>query len=360
VSFLHESRNEWCAQLLNILTPLIMNGFKLIFNDGVQLCRARNEPDKYLKTFQNLLANIPKWNETVLTKEKDNIITQSGCTYLEELIACVHIIQLKLLTAIRVGSKQKKVDIHIPKLDSFIHKIYITAARKIYKNVYLFEMNISPLESQKYSRGLELIVQECIMSTIRSSIPIENILRAYMDETHEEDVIEEVKEEVVHSDPEATSQSEVVSETATTPEVSGMGGGMSDMSDMSDMSGVDGAPSVTADAPDVVGVVEPTPPVLSVPPSAPALSFNDMDSVRESNNVDNVVSAPKTIERLEEISSIRNTQRKMEDEENDGSDSLVIGGDMPDVDINLNIQPLSLDLGDVNISNKLEDIEIVN
>ena len=34
-------------------------------------------------------------------------------------------------------------------LDEFIHKTYINVARKIYKNVYLFEINIQPLQVQK-------------------------------------------------------------------------------------------------------------------------------------------------------------------------------------------------------------------
>lgn len=74
---------------------------------------------------------------------------KSGCSYLEDLVTCVHIIQLKVLTAMRVGQKQKKIDINIPKLDDFIHKAYINVARKVYKNVYLFELGIPPLQTQK-------------------------------------------------------------------------------------------------------------------------------------------------------------------------------------------------------------------
>jgi hypothetical protein len=97
----------------------------------------------------------------------------------------------------RVGQKQKKIDITIPKIDDFIHKVYITIARKIYKYVYLFEINIPPLQIQKNNRELEIIVQECILNTIRESIPIEALLRAYMDETTEEEYTEEIKEEVI-------------------------------------------------------------------------------------------------------------------------------------------------------------------
>lgn len=197
VSSLHESKNEWGARLLTILTPLIIEGLKSIFEEAFKLCKDNNETDKYLMTFQNFLSRIPKWNANVIEQERKRIVEKSACSYLEDLVTCVHIIQLKLLTAMRVGHKQKKIDINIPKLDDFIHKSYVSVARKVYKNVYLFELGIPPLQVQKHNRELEVIVQECILNTIRENIPIESILKAYMDETVEEDVIEEIKEQII-------------------------------------------------------------------------------------------------------------------------------------------------------------------
>ena len=196
-STLHESKNEWGARLVIILTPLIIDGYKSILEEALKLCRENNETDKYLMTFQNFISRIPKWNPTIIETERKRICEKSGCAYLEDLITCVHIIQLKILTAMRVGQKQKKIDINIPKLDDFIHKTYINVARKVYKNTYLFEINIHPLQIQKHNREIEIIVQECILNTLRESIPVEAILKAYMDETVEEDVIEEIKEQYV-------------------------------------------------------------------------------------------------------------------------------------------------------------------
>ena len=197
ISNLHESRNEWCSRLVSILCPLVIEGVRSIFNESWKLCVANDELGKYLMTFQNLLSRIPKWNANIIEEERKRIISKSGCNYLEDLISCVHIIQLKILTCIRVGNKQKKIDISIPKLDSFIHKVYIHVARKVYSNVYLFEKNIAPLVYQKYNRELETIVSECIMSAIRESIPTEQIILAYMDESveqEEEIIIEKVEE----------------------------------------------------------------------------------------------------------------------------------------------------------------------
>jgi hypothetical protein len=193
-----ESKNEWCARLTNILTPCMIEGIKSIFDEAYNMCIENDEESKYLMTFQNLLNNIPKWSSEIVETEKDRIISTSGCNYLEDLITCVHITQLKSLTVTRVGLKQKKINIDIPNLNTFIHKSYIAIARKIYINVYLFEKDILPLQIQKNNRELEIIIKECILNSVRENIPIENILKVYLDETQETDVeIEETKEQIL-------------------------------------------------------------------------------------------------------------------------------------------------------------------
>lgn len=220
ISNLNESRNEWCSRLVSIFTPLVNEGIRSIFKEAWDVCVENDEANKYLMTFQNFLSRIPKWNNDIIANERDRIIDRSKCNYLEDLITCVHIIQLKILTCIRVGNKQKQIDISIPKIDDFVHKVYIHTARKLYSNVYLFEKNISPLQQQKNNREMEVIIQECILTAIRDSIPTEEIIRAYMDESVEQEeeviienivekeeekpVVEEEKEEVKEENKEET------------------------------------------------------------------------------------------------------------------------------------------------------------
>ena len=198
VDSLIESKNEWCSRLLNILTPTLIEGIKSVFEEAFEICKTNENEEKYLMTFQNLLNNIPKWSDEIVKTETDRIIASTGCNYLEDLLSCVHIIQLKSLSCARVGLKQKKIDINIPNIYQFIHKTYIILARKIYINVYLFEKDIKALEIQKNNRELELITKESILNSIRESIPIENLLKQYLDESEETDVtIEEKREEVI-------------------------------------------------------------------------------------------------------------------------------------------------------------------
>jgi hypothetical protein len=193
MSSLNDSKNEWCSRLLNILTPCIIVEITKIFKEACRECEENDEEDKYLMTFQVFLSGIPKWSKSTVEEARRKITEK--CKYLEEMITCVHLIQLKALTCVRVCQKQKKVDIDIPSVDNFIHKVFSNVARRLYTNIYLFEKNIAPLQIQKHNRELELIIKECILNTVRETMPIEAILRAYMDETEDQSV--DVKEEVV-------------------------------------------------------------------------------------------------------------------------------------------------------------------
>ena len=301
VSALHESKNEWGSRLITILTPLVIDGYKSILDESIKLCKENGEMDKYLMTFQNLISRIPKWNAQIIETERKRICDKSGCSYLDDLVTCVHIIQLKILTAMRVGQKQKKIDINIPKLDEFIHKTYINVARKIYKNVYLFEINIQPLQVQKNYRELEIIVQECILNTLRESIPVEAILKAYMDETVEEDVTEEVNEQIID---EPIKQQ------------------IANGSNHANAAGLNTESS------------------LSPSPSNSRLSFNNIDYVKTDDGSVQNINAPKTIERLEEISDLRYQQRKMEEEDDDDNSS--------NSKINISSETFNLDSLDVH------------
>jgi len=297
VSSLHESKNEWGARLLIILSPLVIEGFRSIFDESLKLCKQNNEMDKYLMTFQNLITRIPKWNANIIENERKRIIERSGCSYLEELVTCIHIIQLKLLTAMRVGQRQKKIDINIPKLDDFIHKVYVYTARKIYKNVYLFELNVQPLQVQKNNRELEIIVQECILNAVRDSIPVESILRAYMDETVEEDVVEEIREQIIETKKDFEKpESQHIQEGSNTNNGENI-----------------------------------------------SIKFDDVDRVVTGGGSEELVTAPKTIERLEEISTLRNMQRKIEEEEENNNEKL-----------NILDEPVNLDSLDVHVINPPE------
>ncbi len=314
LSNLNEARNEWCSRLVSILTPRIMEGIRSIFNESWKVSVDNGEVEKYLMTFQNFICRVPKWNPNIVDEEKNRIVEKSGCNYLEDLITCVHVIQLKVLTCVRVGTRQKKIDISIPKLNDFLHKAYINVARKIYKNAYLFDKNASPLNQQKHNREFETIVEECILKTIRDSIPTEAIVRAYLDESVEQE--EEIVEEIIDEKGEAKEAEEAEIKEPEPPPV------------------LESGPIITN---------------ISDKPVVNRLTFDDVDrALTEDGKVEEIV-APKTIERLEEISVSRNLQRKLDEAEDDDDDEdrLKIGGDLDSMSLgftDLNPDSLSNDI----------------
>jgi hypothetical protein len=302
LSNLQESRNEWCARLTGILTPLVIQGIRSIFDESWSMCVTNNEVSKYLMTFQNLLCRVPKWNSIIIENEIKRIIEKSGCNYLEDLITCVHIIQLKVLTSVRVGNRQKQIDISIPKLEHFVHKVYINVARKTYMNVYLFEKNTNPLQIQKNNRELEMIVQECILITIRDSIPTEAIIRAYLDESVEQ-------------------EEEVTIENVENPVLEG---GPSSVTEDTDADGKNKVPHNSAD--DVPEMV-PTIKNIDNEPIINRLTFNDIDSVLDRDNSVKSVEAPKSIDHLERLSMERSLQQSLESDDDDDDEKIKIFDD---------------------------------
>jgi hypothetical protein len=352
ISSLTDSKNEWCARLVSILTNTIIQGIKSIFNEANKLCIENNENNKYLMTFQNLLSQIPNWNPSTIEQERKRIEQVSGCNYLEELITCVHIIQLKALTCIRVGQKQKKIDIDIPSLDKFIHQVYINTARKLYTNIYLFEKDIMPLQVQRNNRELETLIKEAILIAIRENIPVERILHAYMDETEEEEVIEKHKaNETDISNNNLSTNQKLSSNTHTSnnlketvePELS-----IDEKLDIvADNISKNNTENDTEN--DIENNIENN---TENNTENNNVIFSNQDFIVESSGAEHFVKAPKDLETLEKIAAINKEKLANEDDDNIKLD---IGND---IEINMDT---------INLSNALEldsnpilnDIEIL-
>lgn len=350
---LQESKNEWVSRLVNILAPHITDGFRQIYTESFKLCMENDEEDKYLMTFQNFVARIPKWNNDLIDEEVKRIVEKSNCGYIEDLITCVHVIQLKALTCVRVGQKQKKIDINIPQLKEFIHKVYIHSARKIYTNIYLFEKDIAPLQKQKNNREVEILVKESILNAVRESIPVEQILRSYLEETVEEEIKEEYIEEVKQLDNKEEKEESKVEVTSSKEE--------EEEKEQIVVKKNDTKIEVETESPkelekkqednleDKLKLEIKEKEVIS---DNKGISFSNVDNVIDTNKVETTIKAPKTIEALEEISEQRNEDRKLQDLLDSRNESLDEKISILEEPISLNtdvLEPLDTEelLGDV-------------
>jgi hypothetical protein len=153
--------------------------------------------------------------------------------------------------------------------------------------------------------------------TVRESIPTEDIIRAYMDESVEqeeevlvENITEPVEKEPVTQDKSAISETAKEGEKEETPVV----------------------PSITN---------------LDDEPVVTTLKFNDYDSILDSTTGKiEEIEAPKNIDRLEELSASRAIQRQLE-EEDDMDERIQIHTD--NIDLN------DLDIMDIGRESKLSE-----
>ena len=316
-------------------------------------------------TFQNFLSRVPKWNDSIISNEVNRIGEKSGCGYLEDLITCVHIVQLKALTVSRVGTKQKKIDLDIPSINIFIHKCYINVARKVYTNIYLFERGIPPLEIQKNKRELEVIIKEMILNTVRENIPVELILKAYLDETEELDVTVEEKKELI------PLKSKTVSTSVAEELEKEVKNNKEDIEDKSPEIDKIAEENINVESGEESGEKENIKIEISAPvepvdneisrdksqDKSQDIKFSDIDIAVDSRGQKEEIEAPKTLERLDQISKEANQKRKEEEEKEDIDDgeSLTFGDD---IKLDLGIEDLSKDLKSGN-DILLKDIEVL-
>lgn len=178
VSLYSEARNEYLKQLSTwIIAPIVE-----FFRNEYSTIVAREGHKRAMAVFQEFCATVPKWNQDVIETHVNALLENCRCDYIEELMTAVFIAHTKMLTAIRVNSKQKKLQITLPKLDHFLHRIFIECARSFWKAPFLFSEELLPIERQKNILQLESMATEALSSAVRSLLPVKTILRDYMND----------------------------------------------------------------------------------------------------------------------------------------------------------------------------------
>jgi hypothetical protein len=232
VSVYAEAKGEYTKQLCQYMVPALQKYFLELLEEAKQ---KDTDPKKLLISFQALLEAIAEWNLDKVQRETGQLSTATGCDYLEELLTAVFIAHTKVLSAIRLTTKQKKLQITIPKLDHFLHRTLTECARLLWSNTYLFSTTAPSMERQKNLRQIESLLHDGVLQSIRSMLPVKNILREYLkddSDNEEEEEEEEEKEKEKEKEEKETEDSEKKSETPTPPTASSI----SDENDSSDSS----------------------------------------------------------------------------------------------------------------------------
>ena len=294
-----EAKGEYTRQLCQFLVPAMLT----YFLETVEEVKQKDtDSKKLLWNFQNHLKDIPDWNVDKVKREMGRIHTLAKCDYLEELLTAVFIAHTKVLSAIRLSTKQKKLQISIPKLEHFLHRTLGDCARLIWSNVYLFTPTGTGVERQKNLNAVETLLGEGILQSIRTMLPVKSILREYLHEDVEDEDAESKPEEAVVVEPVVAPAPEPVAApepvVAPTPEPTPEPVVAPEPTPVA-------APEptpVAAPEPTPVAAPEPTPVVAPPPAPAPTIVVDTEPSVRFTN-IDTVFNTAGDSEevRMEEV-----------------------------------------------------------
>ncbi len=282
-----EAKAEYTRQLCSFLVPALETYFLDLL---AEVKTTEKDPKRFLWAFQDSLKQFPDWNIDKVQRETEKIQVAAKCDYLEEILTAVFIAHTKVLSAIRLTSRQKKLQITIPKIDHFLHRTMSECARLLWSNAYLFSESGSAIERQKNLRQVEQLLHEGVLQSIRGMLPVKSILKEYLADDAEETPAEVAAEAAQEDDtaPVIHEESIVQTQTQTQAQTQTQTAG----STAPDEKPVE-AP-VPEEAPlDISGALPPTPPSTPVPPpiptivvetEPPSVGFTSMDAVLDVEN----------------------------------------------------------------------------
>lgn len=197
------AKSEYTEQFCLFLIPALQGYFLTLIDEAKE---KEKDARRILWMFQNLLKDIPDWNQDKVLRETEKIAQSSRCDYLEELLTAVFIAHTKVLSAIRLTNREKKkIQITVPKLEHFLHRTLSESARILWSNAYLFSEQGSSIDRQKNLRQVEQLIHQAVLQSIRGMLPVKNILREYLNTDNEEEG-EHEKEEKEEEDEQEDSE----------------------------------------------------------------------------------------------------------------------------------------------------------
>jgi hypothetical protein len=165
------ARQEYQAQLCNIMIPHMIMSFQDMYEEAARMCNNK----KVLCQFQIVLKDVKMWNSNI-TRQHVNVMHNS-CSWFNDLLAAVFVSAVKILSSVRLTTDRKKLNIKIPSNETFIHGCYENVARDLHDDPYIFD-HLMP-ESER-DQILASRMRIAIDKTLNNMLPVQEILKTNM------------------------------------------------------------------------------------------------------------------------------------------------------------------------------------
>lgn len=172
LNILVEAKKEYMDQLCTMLCPLMIETFHETYREAAKMTKGK----QVLMQYQKLLKEVPNWNNHMI-KEHSNRMCDA-CSWFSDLLAAVFVSCVKILSSVRLNSENKNISVKLPSNDVFIHGCYISAAKELYKDPYIYHDQNASEHERDFNLTKRFTV--CIEETVKNMIPIQQILHTYI------------------------------------------------------------------------------------------------------------------------------------------------------------------------------------
>jgi len=171
LNILVEAKKEYVEQLCNLMGPVMIETFNTMYNEAVTASKGKN----VLQQYQKFLKEVPNWNNHMIHQHTENL--SNSCAWFNDLLAAVFVSYVKILSSVRLTSDNKKISIKLPTNEVFTHGCYLSVAKELYQDPYIYQDDISDYDR---SKNLNERIRKNIESTIKEMVPIQKILHTYI------------------------------------------------------------------------------------------------------------------------------------------------------------------------------------
>jgi hypothetical protein len=167
-----EAERKYTQKLCDCMLPVMIDAFWEIWLESKLKAKGRH----VLQTYQEMLREVKhSWSNTKVKQHVENIVKNNSL--FPNLLAAVFVCHVKILSAIRIDPKSKKISLKLPGNDIFVHTCYINAAKDLYDDPYVISDEM-PVHQRSEILNKRFI--KCIRDAIDSLVPTEEILKTYI------------------------------------------------------------------------------------------------------------------------------------------------------------------------------------
>ena len=175
-SVLLEAKREYTEQVVSKVTRPLYDEIYNIWKQSLE-----ENPASPMRHFQDSLENLAKLDEKDMLAVTDRCIHKTSCSYFGDLITAIFVAHTRVLLSVRKDSTKDGYRLQVPTPNRFIRACLLCCAREFWKSPYLYYQNeqnnkITKIQVQKNLREAETIIAQAVRDTIRSLLPLKDVL----------------------------------------------------------------------------------------------------------------------------------------------------------------------------------------